>query len=182
MTDWMAVKNEYISTGISTRRLAEKHGVSASAVMKKAAAEKWAEERRKQGSRIEAKVKQKTASQIASREADRIARLLSIGDTLAAKLEQAAAELDKTLAKHKRKTKTVEYGDKDARGKPTKEVIVEEEILEAVDAPIDRLGMQQLSAALKNLRDVALTGKTDQAAMDKVDKLLEEITHAAAEP
>lgn len=182
MTDWIAVKNEYISTRISLRKLADKYTVSFSTLEKKARKEKWSAERANIGDKIATKTRQKIVASVATQEADRITRLLSIGDTLAAKLEQAAAELDKTLAKHKRKTKTVEYGDADAKGKPTKEVIVEEEILEAVDAPIDRLGMQQLSAALKNLRDVALTGKTDQAAMDKVDKLLEEITHAAAKP
>ena len=182
MTDWASIKAEYLNTDISTRALAEKEGVSYATLRRRAEKERWVDERKKHERKVSTRIAQKVALTRVDREADRITRLLSIGDTLAAKLEQAAAELDKTLAKHKRKTKTVEYGDADAKGKPTKEVIVEEEILEAVDAPIDRLGMQQLSAALKNLRDVALTGKTDQAAMDKVDKLLEEITHAAAEP
>ena len=182
MTDWTSIRADYVSGGGSFRVLAEKYGVSIDTIKKRAASEKWSLERTKVAPKLHQKTVRKVVERVADEKADRITRLLSIGDTLAAKLEQAAAELDKTLAKHKRKTKTVEYGDEDARGKPTKEVIVEEEILEAVDAPIDRLGMQQLSAALKNLRDVALTGKTDQVAMDKVDKLLEEITHAAAEP
>lgn len=175
MTDWIKIKNEYISTGISTRKLAEKHGVSASAVMKKAAAEKWALERKQQRHKIEAKVKQKTASKIASQEADRITRLLSIEDKLADRLALAADQLDQKTVTHKTKTKTVEYGDKDAKGKPAKEVIVEEEILKTVDALIDRQGMQQLSAALKNLRDVALTGQDNDAtgaALDKARELL----------
>lgn len=92
VADWLAIKAEYISTGISTRALAAKHGVSASALMKHSAAEQWSEERRKQVSKVEAKVKQKIASVAASHEVDRITRLLSIGDHIAEKLEEAATE------------------------------------------------------------------------------------------
>ena len=70
--DWAKIRNEYISTGISTRKLAEKYGISASSVMKRAAAEKWSQQRKKQGSKIEAKLKQKTASSVAASEADRL--------------------------------------------------------------------------------------------------------------
>lgn len=90
--DWLKIKNEYINTRISTRKLAEKYGVSASAVMKKSAAEKWAQQRQKQMCKIEAKVKQRTASSVASKiastEADRIAALTRVGAKAAAFLEK----------------------------------------------------------------------------------------------
>lgn len=85
--DWIKVKNEYISTGISTRKLAEKYGISASSVMKKAAAEKWASQRKEQKSRIEAELKRKTASSVAASEADRLSTLVRIGEKAARFLE-----------------------------------------------------------------------------------------------
>ena len=92
MADWVSIKAEYISTDISTRALAEKHGVSVSTLMKRSASEKWGEEKKKLGSKIEAKWKQKIASVAASHEVDRLTRLLSIGDKIAEKLEEAATE------------------------------------------------------------------------------------------
>ena len=85
--DWIKVKNEYISTGISTRKLAEKYGISASSVMKKASAEKWASQRKEQESRIEAELKRKTASSVAASEADRFSTLVRIGEKAARFLE-----------------------------------------------------------------------------------------------
>lgn len=85
--DWIKIKNEYISTGTTTRKLAEKYGVSASSVMKKAAAEKWLSQREKQKSRIEAELKKKTASSVAASEADRISTLVRIGEKAARFLE-----------------------------------------------------------------------------------------------
>lgn len=41
--DWNKIKQEYISGGISYRKLAEKHGVSESTLSKRAMNEKWAE-------------------------------------------------------------------------------------------------------------------------------------------
>lgn len=41
MTDWAAIKNEYLHTKISYKALAEKYGVSVSALSKRAAAEDW---------------------------------------------------------------------------------------------------------------------------------------------
>ena len=49
----------------------------------------------------------------------------------------------------------MEYGDEPVCRKPLVETTVEEEILEVVDAPLDRQGIQQLSTALKNLHDIA---------------------------
>lgn len=85
--DWIKIKNEYISTGTTTRKLAEKYGVSASSVMKKAAAEKWLSQREEQKSRIEAELKKKTASYVAASEADRISTLVRIGEKAARFLE-----------------------------------------------------------------------------------------------
>lgn len=136
--DWLKIKTEYISTAISTRKLAEKHGVSASIVMKRAASEKWAAQRTEQASKIEAKVKQKTASKIASSEVSRIACLLSLSDKLGEKLGANIAQLN----------------NKDARS------------------------LQQLSAALKNLKDMVTTLDTQTGGTED-DGFLNALDHQA---
>lgn len=59
--DWNTIRAEYIGGGISQRKLAEKHGVSETTLMKKANAEGWHELRAKADSKSTAKAQQKTA-------------------------------------------------------------------------------------------------------------------------
>lgn len=174
MADWVSIKAEYVATDISLRALADKHGVSFSSIGKKAMREHWRDERTEIGKKVETRVKQKLVSASVSEKVNRVSRLLTISDALAEKLEQAATELDRKLVTQKRKTKTVEYGAESAKGKPVKEVITEEEVLAVVEAPIDRLGIQQLSATLKNLHDIAKVNEQagDDEALAKARALL----------
>lgn len=64
--DWNKIKAEYIGGGISQRKLAEKHGVSADVLMQKAYREHWAQEREKVISRANARIQQKSAEAIAN--------------------------------------------------------------------------------------------------------------------
>ena len=56
IVDWNAIKAEYIAGGTSYRKLAEKYGVSKSTLMKVAAREGWAELRKQNISKLEAKM------------------------------------------------------------------------------------------------------------------------------
>lgn len=152
--DWLTIKTEYITTRISLRKLAEKHGASFSTLEKKARKEGWNQERKETGDKIAEKVRQKTVASVATAEADRIVRMLAIGDKLLTKLDEAAEQLGQQTVRNKRKTRTIEYGGDKARGKPTREVTCEVEEIAVALAPIDRLGLQQLTAALKNLHGV----------------------------
>ena len=154
MADWVSIKADYVSGGVSYRELAEKHGVPLGSIKRHAATEGWAANRTETEPKRYQKTVQKIIDRKSTREADRLSRLLSIGDKLAEKLEQATAELDRQLIRNKKKTRTITYGDEKAPGKPTKEIIDEDEILAVMPAPIDWLGVQQLSSALKNLHEV----------------------------
>ena len=61
--DWVAIRNEYISGGISQRKIAQKYGVTESKVMRIARREKWAELRNIVRSKSEAKAVQIIAAQ-----------------------------------------------------------------------------------------------------------------------
>ena len=165
--DWLMLKNEYATTKISLRKLAEKHSVSFSAVEKRARKEAWASERTATCDKIETKVRQKTVAAVASHKADRIVRLLSIGDRLAEKLERAANDLGEYYTV-KRKTSHVEKDDDD------KPVAVEEtaEIAVQGTSAINGANLRQLAATLKDLRDVAQTGRTDEDELGKIAELM----------
>lgn len=164
--NWLKIRNEYINGTLSYRKLAQKHGVSVSALEKKARAEKWAERRRRQRDKIEAKVMQKTEERISERiaenEASRIERILELSDLLMEQLETAVTQLDLATTKKKHKIRKVEYKELSAAGKPTKEVVDEKVTIEIVDSIIDRAGLQKLSQALKNLKEINLLDTSEE--------------------
>ena len=152
--DWLKIRNDYINGVGSYRELAEKYNVSQSTLRKKAAAEKWSEAKEKQLNKISSKLEQKSAEKIAEKAADRVARVLTLADQLADRIERAILELDQTQITHKKKTRTLEYKDRTAVGKPTKETVREEEKILAVASIVDRKGLQQVAASLKAIWDI----------------------------
>lgn len=76
--DWLKIKSEYVSGNISYRKLAEKHGVSASFLMQKAAKEEWSKQRDKQQRKTEAKTKQKAEEKISDALSDEAALKVQI--------------------------------------------------------------------------------------------------------
>ena len=96
-------------------------------------------------------------------------RILGMADKLSDQLDQAISELDRQLTKKKKKRRQVEYKDPKAPGKPTREIIEETEELEVAEGPIDRLGLQQLTMALKNLKEVIADAESAAPAPDGED-------------
>ena len=93
--DWLAIKTEYINGGISYRKLAEKHGVSASYLMQRATKEGWAKERNQQHSKTEAKAKQKTVEKISDALSDAAADEAAVKARIRTKIYQ---EIEKRLS------------------------------------------------------------------------------------
>lgn len=164
--DWIAVRNEYINGNCGYRKLAEKYGIPFGTLRARAKKEKWPKLREKQMHRISTKTAQKTAEQIAKQEAERAARIYAASDELLIRIEQAIRELDQAQVSHKKKTKTVEYKDKRAAGKPTKEIVTEVEDLVTVPSIVDRKGLQQIATALKAVWDIAETDSSGEEIED----------------
>ena len=68
--DWLRIRSDYINGGGSYRALAEKYGVSFSALEKRARSESWRERRMKQCDKVETKLRQKTAEKISDAESE----------------------------------------------------------------------------------------------------------------
>lgn len=64
--NWLKIKEEYITSSISQRDLADKHGVSYNTLMKRATKEKWLELREKAEKKATAKLLQKQGDKLLS--------------------------------------------------------------------------------------------------------------------
>ena len=74
--DWLLIKMEYITTDLSLRALAEKHGVSRTTIGHRSKTEGWVEGRRQHRLKVETK----TSEKIANKEANKLAKLAAATD------------------------------------------------------------------------------------------------------
>lgn len=180
--DWIRIRNEYASTDISMRALAEKYGISYNTMKDRASREKWAEMRDDQHRKITAKTQQETAKTVAKDEAGRVARLLRIADQLMDKTEQALKELDQQAVKHVEKVKT-SVSAKDDDGKPIRREVEREIVnLETMNSIIDRRGLQQIANSAKAIKDIltATEAENDTGSLDELIAALREIGGGSA--
>ena len=81
-TDWLAIRNEYVTLGKSVSELANSHGIKRAAVASRCCREKWEEQRRQFEDSLKMECIQQTAQTIGAAEADRLTRLAERGDRL----------------------------------------------------------------------------------------------------
>ncbi|MBR6523464.1 MAG: hypothetical protein IKT39_02495 [Clostridia bacterium] len=144
--DWIKIKNEYINTNISYRKLAEKYEVSKNQVANRAKDENWQELRKVQQDKIGTKLGQKTADKIVDAEVDRIGNLLTSADTAQKKIDQALEQL-------------------------TKYVNAEGEIVDS-----QFINVKELRAIIASMKDLKEIIKTDNSGdMRKLDEVLGKI-------
>ena len=166
--DWIRIRNEYISTDIGLRGLAEKHNIPLTTLRDRSRREGWVAMRDEQHHEIAQKTAQKTAEIVAKDEAGRVSRLLRIADRLMDKTERALDELDQLIVKHTEKVKT-SVSAKDDDGKPIRRE-VEREI-------VDRRGLQQIANSAKAIKDIlsATEAENDSGSLDDLIAALREI-------
>lgn len=83
MADWEKIKAEYLTTEISIRELAQKHGVHYTTIAKKSSKEDWQTQRQQQAN----KTLTKMLAADTKNKADRVARLNTVADKLLRKVE-----------------------------------------------------------------------------------------------
>lgn len=150
--DWTAIKAEYITTRTSYRKLAEKYGVSRDLVADKGKEENWVELRRQ----FSAKTLAKAVAKSSSDQANKMARIDRVTDKLLDKLEKAVEELEIHLVTNTRKEKVIEYSNSLRPDKPTKETIQENEEIVQVVGIVDKAGLRQITAALKDIKEIKM--------------------------
>lgn len=157
MADWQAIKTEYITTNTSYRKLAQKYGVSYQAICHRSKEEGWLAAREQHTN----KTVSKAIDKISDKKVDKLARIEGITDKLLSKLEKAVEELDFEIIKKKKK---VDDGLTE----------ITTETMEAVEGGIvDRAGLRQLTAALKDLKEIQmLKSELDRQEQEaRIDKL-----------
>ena len=85
MADWNKIKTEYLTSDTSYRKLAQKYGVNAITIAKKASKEGWVSQRQQQANRTLSK----TLTGVSNRQVNRAARLQKVADKLLNKIEAA---------------------------------------------------------------------------------------------
>lgn len=90
MADWQKIKTEYITTGTSYRKLAEKYGLNQATIARKAKKEKWVSERQRHADKTQAKILEADSEQKVSR----AARLQNVADKLLGKVEALVENCD----------------------------------------------------------------------------------------
>ena len=85
MADWNKIKTEYLTSDTSYRKLAQKYGVNAITIAKKASKEGWVSQRQQQANRTLSK----TLTAVSNRQVNRAARLQEVADKLLNKIEAA---------------------------------------------------------------------------------------------
>ena len=85
MADWNKIKTEYLTSDTSYRKLAQKYGVNAITIAKKASKEGWVSQRQQQANRTLSR----TLTAVSNRQVNRAARLQKVADKLLNKIEAA---------------------------------------------------------------------------------------------
>lgn len=151
---WVAIEHEYVTDirkkPCSLETLSKKYSIPIDTLKDRCARDGWVKKRTDYTQRTLQKAQEKASD----KDADRIARLLQIADMATDKAEQALGELERYVVRDKKKVRTVEYKDNMAIGKPTKEVIDETEHINIASGPVDRLGLSQVTNALKNIKEL----------------------------
>lgn len=92
--NWIKIKNEYINTGISQRKLAEKHKIPYQTIRDKAIKEKWFDKKKEQQSKIGAKIEQKTADKIVDENVSYAVKLIKISEKAIDALDKAVEQIE----------------------------------------------------------------------------------------
>ena len=148
--DWNKIKTEYVTSNISCRKLAEKYGVSASTLMQKSAAEGWADQRKQYRSKTEAKTIEKIIERQSEEQADGLTKCNDLANALLSKVAKAIEQLeDREMDIISQEKRIVE--DEDGNNV---ELSTKTENLYITKANVQTAKLRQITAALKDIRDV----------------------------
>ena len=126
--DWNRVRREYVSGSKSLRTLADEYSCSQSTLRKRAANEKWTEQRND----YRAKVEQKYMDMSVEQEVKRVERLHCLADDL--KWDKAIKELNEMCS--------VEHQDGEYK------------VVRVPGVAVDRAGAKQIASSLKDVKDL----------------------------
>lgn len=93
--DWELIKNDYVSSNLSLRKIAEKYQIQLATVSKKSKADNWFATKQQFKEEVSAKVR----SKLSTKKANSLTRLLGTADKLLESIEQTVAD-EKQFNRH----------------------------------------------------------------------------------
>lgn len=155
--DWKRIKTEYITTDTSYRKLAAKYDVPMSTLTRIAIKEKWVEARE----RYKNKVVTKTVEKMAAKEANKLAKLRTMTDSMVNVVEGIFNDPEQ-FQRHLVQTRDGQIWD------------VEERVFKKIDTKAIKditAALKDLSTILRNVYDLPTV--QEQAAMDNAASRLQ---------
>lgn len=86
--DWDSIRQEYITTNISIRAIAQKYGKQRADVGRKSVKENWVEKRKKYREDIETKTTSRIATKVAAKKADEFVQILGLTTTTTIRINE----------------------------------------------------------------------------------------------
>lgn len=154
--DWNTLKAEYIAGGISYRELAEKHGVSENTLRRRAAKEKWRQERHKS----DTKTTQKIIDIVSDENAEKAVSAASL-------ISEAAMNFLKQIAAESIKLINGEI-DSECRTKYSEYALALSRFKDVLDIKSEK-DIEEQQARIDNLRKQAQKDDTDNDKTIKVE-------------
>lgn len=158
--DWTAIRAEYIAGEMSLAQLAEKYGVTKSAIQKKSAAGRWSDKRRQKSDEKSDKIAERLTEYSAKQKVKDISKACNAASALIDKIIEATDELRKIELFNKKVTKThkTKNQDGDITEIDTTETTFDYEI---TDGMIDTKKLSFLSKSLANCKAVLEVAEND---------------------
>ena len=176
--DWKQLEKEYVLSDYkSVSAFLKEKGMKNNSYIRNNT-KGWKEKKRQHTDKKVAKTIEKVTEKESEKEAQQIVDIKSLANDLALNIIKANSQLEKCIAKNKKKIKTVKYDYKTL--KPSKEETIENEELEIVNGIIDRQGLKLLASAVKDLNEILTEKKdTNQENLNRVEQLLNKIKEGA---
>lgn len=150
--DWKQLEKEYILSNYkSVKEFLRSKNIKSTGNTNKQT-KGWTEKKATKEQQKSNKIVEKVIEKQSEKEANEIIQVKDVANDLLSKIVQANNELNKHMARHKTKLKTVIYDKKTL--KPSKEVVAEQEEIVDYISIIDRKGLKELTSALKDLSDI----------------------------
>lgn len=171
--DWNELKREYILSDCkSVKEFLTSKDISYNGNARKQT-QGWADKRVTKKAEKSNKVIEKVIEKQAEKEATQIVNIKDIANQLALKIIESTSELDRHIARNKKKTKTIKYDYK--VHKPSEEIIEEIEEITDYISIVDRQGLKQLTSALKDLNDIIKDEDDEDDKTKKIDQYLSKL-------
>lgn len=152
--DWKQLEKEYILSNYkSVSAFLRGKGIKTNSSNRKQTVG-WKEKRDKNVAEKGQKTIKKVTEKESEKEAQQIIDIKSIANDLALNIIKANKEVNKHIAKSKKKIKKVKYDSKAL--KPSEETIEEIEEIKDYISIIDRQGLKMLASALKDLNEILI--------------------------